>query len=315
MLGQSSYISEFLSEANLILTRENFGNKMDGVIQPIRNLFLKEKDLLAFSLARYCGADSRLAFTCEWLYQSTYISLNPAKLNQENINLFRKKVPLRLRGVPNLHSRIDEEINSYFLPLQLNFLLSIREDLLCQINKNYPNVEKYLNRGFISQIIANCYQSNLKMYSQDLPLKTFLDCQYTRTSFLQVALPCLVGFTYQFNLETNLINPNGIRWSILEEVLKQIAFLHQTGSGQDPLHSLERFVYMSRLSERDEFDWWQKDLQKQYQQVIASPEARELAQTERNKVYSQAKTNIANLILPEKYPPMIQELLEWAYSV
>ena len=59
MFLQNSVLTEFLSEANLVLAQENFGNQLEDLLVPIKNFLQKEKQLLSFSLAKTKLASER----------------------------------------------------------------------------------------------------------------------------------------------------------------------------------------------------------------------------------------------------------------
>ena len=65
-----------------------------------------------------------------------------------------------------------------------------------------------------------------KIYKENLTVSEFIEAQSQRSSFVQIGLPCILGLSYTFNQPDNPINPDGVKWVLLENLLKNIATLH-----------------------------------------------------------------------------------------
>jgi hypothetical protein len=303
------YTTEFLSELNLVLTQEDFGNKLYDLLTPIKNLLQKDNDLLTYSLARYCGANSRLAFTCEWYLLTNSLTLNCEPLIAENKKHFLKKINPKYKNLRNLDELVENDIKSTFLPLQLSFLnLKAKEFMDEQITK-YPYLVKYLNSSFLSQFTTSELQLHKSLYTDSVSLNQYIDIQGSRTSFVYVSLPCLIGFTYSFNQHDNFVNPKGIKWSLLEDVFRQIASLHQMKDDQGFI----RVVYEASLDSQQEISWLEMDEQAKSQISFQNEAAIEVIQMLRDRIYEKLKQDIDNLVFPDKYKTMIKELASWAH--
>ena len=310
MIDESSFLIEFLAETNLMLTQIDYNNKLYDLITPIKNFLLKEKELLSFSMARYCGANAQIAFFCEWYYQTLKLTTDMNPLAMENRNYFQKKVPLKFRGVPNIFELVEQDI-ALFVPQQLSLLQTKSKSILdSQVAKN-PYLNKYLNDQFLSQVLASVYSSNKRKYCESVSLSEYIESQATSTSFVQIAFPCLVGFCYSFNQSGSPVNPNNIKWVVLEEILKNISLLHQINQN----HRFDEFVYSTTLSEKEEFEWMQLDEKNRFQRLLANSEVREIIRSHKVRIYKSALKSLENISLPPKNQEMLRELLEWSKMI
>jgi hypothetical protein len=309
MASSSNFLTEFLAETNALLAQIDYGNKLHDIISPIKNLMLKEKELLAFSMARYCGANTKIAFFCEWYFQVLKLTSNTLPLFKENQEYFYKKVPIRLRGVPNIYQLVDQDIQ-IFVPQQLALIQTKSKAILDSLVLNYPYLSKYLNDTFLSQIIASQYSSRKNKYVERMSVSEYLESQMTSDSFVKIALPCLIGFHYSFNQPSSQVNPNDIKWIMIEEVLKNISLLNQINQNKD----FEEFVHWSTLSEKEEFEWLQLDQKNRFQRMLSVPATRDIAKTHKEKVYKSTINNINSMTFPEQHKKMLLELLDWSYA-
>ena len=310
MINDSNFLTEFLAEVNFVLAQTDNGNKLNDLIAPIRNLLMEEKDLLCFSLSRYSGANSRVAFFCEWYYQTLKITNDTTQLFEENRKYFRKKVPVKYRGIPNIDELIDQDI-ALFIPHQVAILHTKSKEILDSLVQKYPYLSRYLNDAFISQFYASQYLTRKKKYVESVSVSEYLEAQSTNTSFIQIALPCLLGFCFAFNQEESVINPSAIKWVIIEELLKNISLLHQVNQNQD----FEEFIHSNNLSEREQFEWLQLDSKNKFQRILSTSETREIIKTQKNKIYGQAIASIESIQLPDKNKEMLRELLDWVSQI
>jgi hypothetical protein len=309
-IDESAFLTEFLAETNLMLAQIDFNNKLYDLIFPIKSHFLKQKELLSFSMARYCGANAPVAFLCEWYYQTLLLTSNPLPLIEENRNYFTKKVPIKFRGIIGMPAMIEADID-IFVPQQLALLQNKSKTIIDSLVIKFPYLSKYLSDQFLNQVLASIYSVNKRKYVENLSLSEYLDSQSSSTSFVQIALPCLLGFCFNFNQEGNPINANNIKWVFLEEVLKNISLLHQLNKSR----KFEEFLYASMLDEKGEFEWLQMDEKKRLQKILASNDVKELARSHKNKIYSSALQSLQSLSLPDNNSQMLRELLDWAKMV
>jgi hypothetical protein len=309
MANSSNFLTEFLAETNALLAQIDYSNKLHDMISPIKNLMLKEKELLAFSMARYCGANAKIAFFCEWYFQILKLTNNTLPLIKENQEYFYKKVPIRLRGVPNIYQLVDQDV-LVFVPQQLALIQNKSKALLDNLVVDYPYLCKYLNDTFLSQIIASQYSSRKNKYVDRMSVSEYLDSQMTSDSFVKIALPCLLGFHYSFNQSNSFVNPNEVKWIMVEEALKNISLLNQINQNKD----FEEFVYWSTLTEKEEFEWLQLDQKNRFQRMLSMPANRELVKTHKEKIYKSTVNNIHAMAFPDHHKKMLLELLDWSYA-
>jgi hypothetical protein len=310
MASGSNFLTEFLAETNTLLAQIDYGNKLHDMISPIKNLMLNEKELLAFSMARYCGANTKIAFFCEWYFQVLKLTNNTLPLVKENQEYFYKKVPLRLRGVPNIYQLVDLDVQA-FVPQQLALIQTKSKAILDTLVVNYPYLSKYLNDTFLSQIIASQYSSRKNKYVERMSVSEYLESQMTSDSFVKIALPCLVGFHYSFNQSSSPVNPSEVKWIMIEEALKNISLLNQINQNKD----FEEFVHWSTLGEKDEFEWLQLDQKNRFQRLLSTPATRERTKTHKEKIYKSTINNINAITFPDQHKKMLLELLDWSYAI
>lgn len=309
MVNSSNFLTEFLAETNILLAQIDYGSKLHDMIAPIKNLMLKEKQLLSYSMARYCGANTKIAFFCEWYFQVLKLTNNTSALVKENQDYFYKKVPIRLRGVPNIYSLVDQDI-AVFVPQQLALIQTKSKAILDSLVTNYPYLSKYLSDSFLSQVIAAQYSSRKNKYVDRMSVSEYLESQMTSDSFVKIAFPCLVGFQYNFNQLDSRVNSDQIKWTMIEEALKNISLLNQINQNKD----FEEFVHWSTLSEKDEFEWLQLDSKNRLQKLLSSPNSREQAKSHKEKIYKSTINNINSITFPDQHKKMLLELLDWSYA-
>jgi hypothetical protein len=309
-MDESAFLTEFLAETNLMLTQIDFNSKLYDLIAPIKNHLLKQKELLSFSMARYCGANSQLAFFCEWYYQTLYLTSNPLELVEESRSYFNKKVPIKFRGIPNIAAMVEEDI-AIFVPQQLSMLQSKSKAIMDSLVTKQPYLSKYLSDQFLNQVLASVYTTNKRKYVETLNLSEYLEAQSSGTSFVQIALPCLLGFCYNFNQPDSVVRADAVKWVFLEEVLKNISLLHQINQNQ----KFESFLYTSTMTEKEEFDWMQMNQKNKLQKLMANNEIKEMAHAQKTKIYNSALQALNNLSLPDRHQDMLRELLDWVKMV
>ena len=310
MIVQTNYLTDFLSETNLTLVQEDFGNQLYDLLTPIRNLLHKEKDILSFSLAKYCGAETNLAFFCQWSAFSINLIHHPEALIEENKIYFKRKVPVRLRGVPGLYDIIHKDIEANIVPQQLALIHTKQKQLLQDLLMAKPELQKYLQISVWNQVQAAIHSSKKFLYQEDKNTTIYLETMGWRESFVAIGLPCLLGFIYSFSKEENPINPKGVKWTVVEDIIHGISILHQSGVDLE----FRSFIYLSRLSDKDEFEWWQYSKQDQLKIVSSSVASKEIVQGIRQKIKNKVLQDLEGLIFPEKYKEMLIDLTDWAFN-
>ncbi len=311
MFSKSNFYVEFLSESNLILTQDDYGNGLNNILTPIRNyLQNKDQEVLSFALSRYSGANARLAFYSEWFFQTTRLTFDTQPLIEESKDFLLKKVPLSLKGVPNLYKIVEHDVFEFYLPRQLSFMQAKQRETEYDLVRKNPFLSKYLNSRFLSKVTASDVLSRQNVYSSKVSLGQFIEAQGTRSSFVQIGLPCLLGFLYNFNQSESPINPKGVKWVMIESLLKDISMLHQTGSSQD----LSLFIHQDALDDKGRFKWFQLSRQDKVRAVSTNQSIREKYNEIREKVYRRAKNDLEHLVFPEKYRTMFKDLIDWAYA-
>ena len=311
MKPTNAFLTEFLTKINFVLTQEDYGGELENLLAPIKSLLIKENELLTFSLSRYCGADTEIAFFCQWYYQTLKITRDSKLLLQENQNFLRKKVPLKLRGLSNLYEIIDEHIFEVFQPYQITLIQRKNQEFIEDIRRKCKYLDRYLSKDYLSKFIYSEILSVQKLYQKDLPLSKYVEVQAFRSSFIQISWPCLISLSFHFHQKDNPINPEGVKWILVEEVLKAIAALHQRSQNQD----LQIFIYRQELTEIEEFEWLQKNSIEQLKDALASSTARTKNEEICNKIYENGRNNLESLVFPDKFKEMLKDLLEWSYRL
>lgn len=311
MIVQNNYLTDFLSETNLALVQEDFGNQLYDLLSPIRNFLHKDKEILSFSLAKYCGAETNLAFFCQWTSFTVNLIHHQDQLIEENKNYFKRKIPMRLRGVPGLYDILKDDIRNNILPQQLGLIQSKQKQLLVDLLNYSPELQKYLQPSVWNQVQASIHNSRKYLYQEEKTTSAYLETLGWRESFVAIGLPCLLGFVYSFNKEENPINPKGVKWTLVEDIIHGISILHQSGIDLD----FRMFIYLSRLSDKDEFEWWQMNFEQQTKIVRESVACTEIVQGVREKIKNKVLQDLESLIFPDKYKEMLADLAEWAFGV
>ena len=307
----AGFLGQYLTLVNQTLSQEENGHHLHDLIAPLRNLFLSHKELMSFSLCRHFGGSSELAFFSEWFYQSQKLYQNSSDLFAENQNYFRKKIPLTLKDATGINEVIDIDIENVFLPKQLRILQLKTQELIEKLIRSEPNLEKYLNKTFISSFDVGDVVSSKKLYQENLTVSQYFDAQGTRLSFAYIGFPALLGMVFYFYKHGSKLNPKTTKWSLIEEMLKNISALHQTAGNKD----LEKFVYYSRLEVDQKSQWWLLDSEQQLQKSSASTDVRQIIINLRDKVYRSCLNNLDYVAIPDRYKELINDLVQWVYRV
>jgi hypothetical protein len=306
MNQNSNFVVEFLSEVNLILAQFDSGNKLYDVLQPVKNLFLKEKSLLSYSICRYNGGSPQLSFFCEWFYQICKITDNTTMLKSENQAYFLKKIPAELGSVSNINFLVQDNIET-FLISQISILHSKTRELNDLAIRKNPATLKFLDYNYVNKFFANQYHTRKSLYAPT-SVADFLEAKSGTLGFVQIALPFLIGCSYNFNQPDSIVNPESIKWVLLEELLKNISALYEINKN----HDFEDFLMRQNMSIAELKEWYSLDAKNQLQKIMSSSEVREQYNMNRNKIIESINANIDNLKLPEKSKEILIDLFDWA---
>jgi len=310
MFLQSSYTTEYLSETNLIITQEDFGNQLTDVLQPIKLYLQDDQDLLAFSLTRYCGGDTRLAFFAQWLLMTSLLAFDSEDLRIKTREYLLKKNANNLKSLEEYGARINKISDELFLPMQINIMQSKVSSLANDIIVRNPYLNKYLSRNFYGRVLAHELRSRSFWLHDEMTLTEYLSMQSKRESYLYIAYPALIGLSYSFHQSESLVNPKAIKWVLLEEVLEIISALHQTASGFE----LERMMYYDSLDSNDKHLWITLSLKEQKKILLHNSEIQQQGKDYRLQQHRKGTNILESLVLPDKYMNMLKDLLDWALS-
>jgi hypothetical protein len=308
MKAETKFLTEFLTELNAVLTEENYADKYQDIVSPIRNFFIEKNDLTAFSLARYYGGNTRIAFFAEWYSQILDITQDSKDLFKVNQEYLRKKIPLSYRGIPNLYEIIDNHIREIFLPRQIALIHSKTTELILELESKYPYLKKYLSKEALAKNSLGEIINISKLYQIKVSLSQFIEGQGYRSHYIKIAFPCLISMIYSFNQVNSTANAKEIRWVLLEELLKNIAVLFEIKNSKD----LQKFLYQVSLSDTEEFNWLKMNPTLQLKMAMADSGAREKSKSVRDKIYQKAKDNLYALNVPDKYKSMLKDLIDWS---
>lgn len=307
----NSFVSEFQAESGLILAQGDTGNRLEDILIPISNILNKEQELLSFSLARYCGANSRVAFFCEWYFQTTRITQDITLLHQENYLYLASKASSSIRASQLFKELIEFEISNHFIPHQLAFIHQKSQELVGDLLLKFTFLHKYLNSSYLNRFVVNELSNYRFLQSDVLDIDTISSIQTMRSSFVQICLPCLVGFVYDFNREDSVINPKGVKWEALEDIFKSIASLHQTAVDVD----FRKLMFESKLNSINRIEWLDLSETEKAEKSLQNIENMSDIKSIRDKVYQNTLPKLEQLIFPEKYKNMIKDLIDWAYNL
>lgn len=307
----NSFVSEFQAESGLLLAQGDTGNKLEDILIPISNILKKEQELLSFSLARYCGANSRVAFFCEWYFQVTRITHDITLLHQENYAYLASKASNSIRSSQLFKELIEFEISNHFIPHQLAFIHQKSQELVDDLLFKFTFLHKYLNSSYLNQFVVNELSNYRFLQSDMINIDTIISIQTMRSSFVQICLPCLVGFVYDFNTEDSVINPKGVKWDALEDIFKSIASLHQTATDVD----FRKLIFESKLNSINRIEWLDLSETEKAEKSLHSIDNMSDIKSIRDKIYQNTLPKLEQFIFPEKYKNMIRDLIDWTYNL
>jgi len=304
-LNNNGATTEFLAESNLILAQGDLGNKMQDLLIPIQNLFSKKNDFPSLLTARKTEASSRVAFFCEWYFQTLQITSNSSQLLKENKEYLQSTLPEEILELSNFRILAQNDIESQILTRQSAFLNQKSRELQDDLVLKYKYLNKYLNSDYLGQFLGNDLILTQKLSVLNYELSDFLEICSLGLSFAQYCLPCLVGFTFNFHQEDSPINPKGIKWNLLEDILRLIAQLHETKNNS----ILTKYFYLQDLSEVEKMFFLER-FEGNLEKVEIEEKILNLVTETREKISISVLKNIEDLIFPEKYKDTLKELVE-----
>ncbi len=324
---EKSILTEFLAESNKLLNQVDQGQLYD-LLSPIKNYLQKQEDLLSFSLTRLFGGSKELAFVMEWQTQTSFLMHNSTDLFEENQIFWRKKIPVKLRGIPDLFERIDSDISKVFLPKQLIFFEEQNLKLKKEILINSPNLQNYL-QGFLTKIIIAQFGKSQLLYQENINLSQFLEYLSLGSSFLKIGLPILTAICFANSQVISNIIPNSsqnsnenlaknwqnvenkdINWVFLEEIVKDISCLYQISNSLD----LAKFLYLQNLSEVQVFDWWQKSEAGCLQILIGQKQIQQEVSNYQQKILTKIQSDIDRTGLDLKTQNLLKKVANWSFG-
>lgn len=310
MFLQSSYTTEYLSETNLVLTQEDYGNKLTDFLQPIKHYLTDDQDLLAFSLARYCGANTHLAFYLQWLLMTTLLTVDTTELQIKTREYLLKKRAASLTDLENVGTMVNKMADTVYLPFQMNLIQSKSYSMVADLIHKHTYLHKYLSRTFYGKILANEMRCRSFWLQENLTVQEYVGMQGLRESYMYVGYPILVSLAYNFNQTESVVNPSAIKWVFLEEVLEIISSLHQTGRGFE----LERMYYYETLDASGKVEWLSLSLTEQKKVLLHNDQIQQKGKEFRLSQHRKGLNTLENLRLPDQYKEMLVDLLEWAFA-
>ena len=304
MNSDKSTLTEFLTESNKILSNTDFGGSLYDLLVPIRAYLQSLEDLLSFSFCRLFGGSVELAFAMEWQTQTAFLVHSKEELVEQNQNFWRKKIPVKLRGIPGLFDKIDQDIHKIFLPKQLTFLQEKNDKMNSEISQKYPEIAKYLNKNYLINITIAQFGKSQLLYQPNINLSQFLEYLSFGSSFLKIGFPILVA------LRSNNTQNSEVNWLFVEEVTKDLSCLYQISNSLD----LAKFLYLQNLSESESFTWWQKNESNAFQILIGQKEIQKEIQNYQEKYQVKLQSDIARSGLDSKDQNLLLSLVNWAKS-
>jgi hypothetical protein len=310
MFLQSSYTTEYLSETNLIITQEDFDNKLTDLLQPIKSYLHSDQDLLTFSISRYCGGDTRLAFFAQWLMLTSVLTFDSSELRSITRDHLIKKTERDFHKLENYSSHIDSIVDTVYVPMQIKIMQSKAISLADDIIRNNPYLHKYLTHDYHGRVTAHEMRCRSFWLYDDLSLVEFKAMQGVRESFLYIGYPVLISLLYNFNQPESVVNSKVIKWVLVEDILKIISSLHQTGRGFE----LERMMYYDSLTEIDKLRWLSLSLKDQKKILLMNEEIQKQGRDYRLELHRKGTSILESIVLPDTYMFMLKDLLDWALS-
>jgi hypothetical protein len=308
MFADQSFVNQFQAEINLIFAHTDTDGALVDLLTPIKNILNQQTTLVAYSLTRKTGASSDIAFFCEWFYQVFALTSDLRLLSKSNQQYWLEKLTDSYPHLPDLHKRIYEDTQRAIIPQQLAVLHQKTAELLGDLATKHEHLKKYLNHRYLNQFLVNSMRANQKLGEKSLALDSYLEVCSRRNAFLQLCFPCLLGFLDDFNNPESPINPSGIKWDVLENILYSIACLEQIGEGDELL----TFLYGEHLEDSEKIKWQIDEEQSKYIVASGDEQTKEMAEQVIQSLYVNAKLQLRTLIFPENQKHLIEQILEYS---
>lgn len=310
MFLESSYTKEYLSEVNLMLTQEDYGNKLSDLIHPLKNHLQEDPDLLPYSLARYSGGDGRIAFFVQLLMLYTSLSFDTSALKIKTREYFLHKNQQNISLTSEFANEVNRVVDTVYLPVQLSLLQSKVESLSFDIMAKYPYIQKYFSRTFYMRAIINEVSAKGVIFKNEATAVEYLSYQGLRESYLSIGYPVLAGMVFDFYNPDSVINPKAIKWVIIEDILEIISALHQTAKNIE----LESHLYYFELNQQSRIEWVLKSHKERKHLLLDKTDIQSKGREYRLNLHRKATSLLQTIVLPDKNMTMLKDLLDWALS-
>lgn len=300
---QPEYLSEYLAEVNAVLRPPGQEPLLSEFLHPLKMYLTKRTRVIAFALARYCGASARLALLSEWLYQTSQLNYDRSALLEENRLYFRKQYAAGISKNPTLKDFLEQDIESRFLPLQLKYLRDTTRDLVHAELRRHAHFEPYLTGDFALRPLQTKFRLQTAFYTRKISPELFVSELRYGEGFWLLVVPCLVG-----------INPSQENSSVdraaLETALYGISTLYELATHFTAAH----YYYVSQLSSSALTGWYVASPEYRRQKVSADWNTQKFIESLRGDYRTRTLQTLERLTLSLHHRGLLRELIDWSYA-
>jgi hypothetical protein len=306
----ASMYPEFLAESNIALNQEDENNQLSYIITPIKQLLQsKSRPFTSFALAKSAGAPSQLAFFCEWCSFTGQVLQNLQTLSEYNEEYFVSVVGSKQAARPEITKELAEMARGQVLTMQIAFINQKLEQLRLDTFTRFGEVSRFLTYKQFNKTFSSENTITRTLISPKTTLAQYLDVLGGGFSYYTVGLPIAAGICYSIKEYSDVVDTNKIQWSMLESILKNISVLARTTSKstlslflKEQVVSDKQLWFTAPLSERVELATGDTEIAEQYKQI-------------RFKIFDRTKKDLEYLVLPKVHKLLIEQLLNWSYSL
>lgn len=307
--SQSLY-PEFLAESNIALNQEDDQGQLTYILTPIKQFLQdKQRPFTAYALARASGAPSQLAFFCELASFVGQVLQNLQILSQYNNDYFVSLMPTKDRQDKKALRAIADLSKSQILTMQISFLNQKLEQLRLDSYARYPEVNRFLGYNQFNRVFTLENQVSRNLVSPKTTLAQYLDSIAGAFSYLSVALPALSGISYAVKEQESVLDTQKFQWSLLDSIARNISLLVRTS------HKNLLGLFLKEQVTSDKLEWFLLPYTERLELALGDTEVVDQIKQIRTKVYDRTKKDVEYIVLPEKQKKILEQLLNWAYSL
>lgn len=315
MIESVSFWEEFKAEADIVISHENTGGVLSIALDPLKKYFKDEKrgSLLAYSLARFCGANVRTAFFLEWAWIMYELPKDYTHLFNINRTFLQQNLSQELLDLPVVSEEIEEDAATTLITEQMRFIYQNFVRLRREIITKNPELEQFLTNENFDKISTHQILFKRPEYSQNLnqePSAKFLENLKYSSSLVSVGFAPFVGFMQHMHHSQQLVDPKKIDWNGLLEICKNIVIVNELKKNKFAF----TFAKSQTLLPDQKRAWYNLNLQDRMDVAQKDENVQKKIEDLAKKIKEKTIEDVVKMAFPMKQKETLIRLLSWCFD-